>query len=102
MENEPVAQVEPVDPKERWIRVVDFPRRGHQVVGDVARVIREYVEPASEWSGKPEISMIVAVNPAWTEPLHLQPHEFVVVAQPIESDESRQVPNPLHEEGVAA
>lgn len=61
----------------RTIKVVDFPMRDHRVNGDVATVIREYVEPASEWSRKPAIRMVVAVNPAWTQPLHLQIHQFV-------------------------
>lgn len=60
----------------RQVRVKSFPARDFDVVGDVATVIREYVEPASEWSGKPEIPIVVAVNSKWPMPLHLQPHQF--------------------------
>jgi hypothetical protein len=57
------------------IRVCGFHSNACQP-GDIADVIREYTEPASEWSGKPEYKMVVAVNSKWSMPLHFRENQF--------------------------
>lgn len=80
----------------RYVTVKNFPTRDRLYVdGDVAEVIREYIEPASEWSGKPEIPMLVAVNSKWAMPLHLQPHQFEEASDPsLQGEGQEEPPNP--------
>lgn len=71
---------------ERWVKIISAPFAGHNrhlYEGKLAQVMRTYVEPASEWSGKPECSMTVVGVEGAMQPIHLMPDQFEEASKPL-------------------
>jgi hypothetical protein len=107
----PEAGMETAQPT--YVRILKAAFSRDSLVGRKGIVLRTYIEPASDWSGRPEMEIAVVAVKGIDYPVHLQPDEIEKTDAPIEpivpaapspvaSEGGGGLPNPQDVTGVRA